>query len=105
MYKSGLVVALALILFALQDLSLSQPFRWRIKCCGALSVVGRSVNRFLLFGGWQCRCLQGQDRLTLKMKALPSFEMLTYPAKLRDSPEKRNAGTYRIFCTDSDVNP
>jgi hypothetical protein len=43
MYKSGRAVALALILFALQDLSLSQPFRWRIKCYGVLSVVGRLV--------------------------------------------------------------
>ena len=39
MYKSGRLVALELILFALQDLSLSQPFCWRIKCCGVLSQV------------------------------------------------------------------
>ena len=118
MYKSGRVVAPALILFALQDLSLSQPFCWRVKCCGVLS-------RFLRYGGWQCLCLQGQDRLTLKMKALPSFETSTYRAKLRNSPEdsslqcclvclcdtvpiwslsRRTAGTYHIFCTDRDVN-
>jgi hypothetical protein len=60
---------------------------YRSPSVGGSSVVGYLVSRFLRFGGWQCLCLQGQDGLTLQIKALPSFETSTYPAKLPISPE------------------
>ena len=63
--------------------------------------MGCFVSRLLRYGGWQCLCLQGQDRLTLKMKALPSFETSAYPSKLRNSPEDSSLQCCLISLCDS----
>jgi len=68
--------------------------------------VGCLVSRFVRYGGWQCLYLQGQDRLTLKMKALPSFETSIYAAKLRNSPEDSRLQCRLVcLCDSADFEP
>jgi len=116
MYKSGRVMALALILYALQDLSLSQPFCWMIKCREVPGHWVPTFRRLALSLSTGSGPLDPEDEgttivrnvdlpcetpLKTRVSSVVSFVYVTVPI-LRLS--RRTTGTYRVFCTVSDVN-